>query len=178
MIAPNPSGLCQCGCGEKTRLADRTYMKRGWVKDKPVKYIHGHNGYKSLAKYAINPETQCWEWQRSRQPGSYGLLPLGDTTVYAHRHFFEQKYGLLPEGYQVDHLCRNRACVNPEHMEAVTNSQNSQRGSNAKLTPEDVQTIRKMAGKGILQRPIASQFGIAQTHVSRIVTRRCWANVE
>jgi len=49
-------------------------------------------------------------------------------TIYAHRWYYEIAYGPIPEGSQVDHLCRNRSCVNPLHLEAVSQQENIARG--------------------------------------------------
>lgn len=174
---PNPSGLCMCGCGEKTQLAPKSYTDRGWVRGQPVQYLCGHNNTKSPVQYTVNPLTQCWEWQRVKNSEGYGQLYVDGVKVYAHRYFYEQKYGLLPEGYEVDHLCRNRACANPEHMETVTHAENTQRGSCAKLTPEDILTIRAAVERGAAQKAVASQFNIHSSHVSRIISGQYWGNV-
>lgn len=50
--------------------------------------------------------------------------------------------GAIPEGKHIDHLCRNRRCVNPDHMEAVTLMENTQRGKTAKLTTDLVRLMR------------------------------------
>ena len=69
----------------------------------------------------------CWEWCGCLTKGGYGQFVLG-TRVYAHRYAYKMMVGEIPEGLQVDHLCRNRSCVNPEHMEIVTRKENILRG--------------------------------------------------
>lgn len=71
----------------------------------------------------------CWEWQgKSVQTSGYGQLNYGGTRRLAHRLAYELAVGPVPEGLVLDHLCRNRLCVNPMHLEPVTNRENLRRG--------------------------------------------------
>jgi hypothetical protein len=67
----------------------------------------------------------CWEWQGARNDLGYGQLALaGHKRVYAHRFSYEKFVGPIPAGLQLDHLCRNPPCVNPTHLEPVTQREN------------------------------------------------------
>jgi hypothetical protein len=66
----------------------------------------------------------CWLWRASCFPTGYGHFRLGDRSVYAHRHAYVLLIGPIPEGLEIDHLCRVRACVNPAHLEPVTHREN------------------------------------------------------
>lgn len=68
----------------------------------------------------------CWEWTGSKTRG-YGNIGDGRTLILAHRWSHEHFIGPIPDGYEVDHVCRNRGCVRPEHLEAVTHSENVRR---------------------------------------------------
>lgn len=77
------------------------------------------------------PATPCWQWIAATHHG-YGVLTpselrRGKTSV-AHRIAYMEDVGDIPVGLQIDHLCRNRACVNPEHLEPVTQKVNQHRG--------------------------------------------------
>lgn len=75
-----------------------------------------------------NAPDGCWNWTGARQPNGYGVFGFRDKTARAHRAAWELLRGPIPEGMDLDHLCRNRACVNPAHLEPVTRSVNLRRG--------------------------------------------------
>lgn len=66
----------------------------------------------------------CWEWTGRKLPIGYGTLTIAKRRLYSHRVSYEIHKGQIPEGLHIDHLCRYRACCNPEHLEAVTCREN------------------------------------------------------
>lgn len=70
----------------------------------------------------------CWNWNGYSTRKGYGQFWDGAKVIYAHRYSYEHFLGKIPEGLQVDHLCRNQGCVNPNHLEAVTLTENVRRG--------------------------------------------------
>jgi len=74
-------------------------------------------------------DSGCWEWVAARDTYGYGQYsPVHDKPVGAHRFAYERLIGPIPPPLVTDHLCRNRACVNPEHIQPVTNRENTLRG--------------------------------------------------
>lgn len=96
-----------------------------------------------------SPHGDCWEWTAARHPSGYGKFFIekraGRTVLaYAHRWSHEHYIGPIPDGYEVDHLCRNKWCVNPAHLEAVLPVENKRRvprpitcGKGHEFTPEN-----------------------------------------
>lgn len=74
------------------------------------------------------PNGGCWLWRGTIDKGGYGLFRVGPLGRRAHRIAWELLRGPFPEGLVADHLCRNPPCVNPDHIEPVTNAENLRRG--------------------------------------------------
>ena len=70
----------------------------------------------------------CWNWTACRSPKGYGLFGFAGRLRPAHRLAYEVLVGPIPKGLTIDHLCRNRACIRPSHLEPVTNRENIYRG--------------------------------------------------
>lgn len=80
-----------------------------------------------LNKSHVTP-SGCWQWDQYTDLDGYGTLKHGAGTIRAHRWSYEALIGPIPTGLVIDHLCRNRGCVNPEHLEPVTVRENNVRG--------------------------------------------------
>ena len=81
-----------------------------------------------LEKVVHDAQAGCWVWSGGRIHEGYGVFWLGGKTLRAHRWAYETFVGPIPEGLVLDHLCRRPECVNPEHLEPVTQSVNINRG--------------------------------------------------
>ena len=91
-------------------------------------------------------ENGCWEWVGFVNRGGYAKTwdRRTKTKVYAHRHMYEKYRGAIPEGLQIDHVCRNTKCVNPWHLEVVTCRENLLRGDT--LTAHNASKTRCIHG--------------------------------
>lgn len=86
-----------------------------------------------LSKYGhhvVFDKNGCWCWNGYKMPNGYGVIGTGKREkTYAHRAFYEGFRGPIPQGLAIDHLCRNRLCVNPSHLEPVSTGENFLRGN-------------------------------------------------
>ena len=94
----------------------------------------------------------CWAWTGPTDRGGYGMTTLNMRKKMVHRAVYELLVGPIPEGLHLDHLCRRRECLNPSHLEPVTQAENNRRAGAAKThcihgheyTPEN--TYRRPRG--------------------------------
>lgn len=121
-------------------------------------------------------ETPCWTWQWAKDRHGYGVTWNAEEkrTVRAHRFMYEQEHGHLDLSLDIDHLCRQRDCVNPEHMEPATRAVNAQRGARAVVTPDQVREIRASTDT---YRALAARFGISHGGIWSIKSGQTWRNV-
>jgi hypothetical protein len=172
-------GLCECGCGQRTTIAAETDRRSGRVKGQPVRFIRGHTG--ELRRRADRwreedrgYETPCHVWQMARGSHGYGIEHRDGRTVLAHRRAYIERYGAVPDGLELDHLCAVRECVNPDHLEPVTSAVNVRRGRRASLTMERANEIRRLVAQGWKIADVARAYGIGWSTAQHIVAGRTW----
>jgi hypothetical protein len=105
--------------------------------------------------YLIDELTGCWIWQKAKAQG-YGQTCHHGKVWGAHRWYYTQAKGPIPPGMWIDHLCRVKACVNPEHLEAVTPGENTRRGLNGTLSLEQIAEIETSSATA---KELAARFG-------------------
>jgi hypothetical protein len=154
-----PEVVCDC-CGKKFHRDPRAYCSR----DCYVKSF-GDPIERFWAK-TISGENGCIVWKGSISTSGYGRITLNGKPKQAHRFSFEQANGPIPEGLQIDHVCRNRACVNPDHLRLVTSKQNTLANSNS---PSAINARKSHCPRGHIFTPENTSIPKSNPH------RRCKA---
>lgn len=138
----------------------------------------------------IDRTSSCWNWLGWKTKKGYGELRFEGRTVRAHRLSYELKKGDIPDGLFVLHRCDNPSCVRPDHLFLGTLAENCRdrhrkgrtafgsRNGWSKLTEPEVKSIRKLAATGhLLQKEIASQFGVTSENIGHILSGKTWRHV-
>lgn len=82
----------------------------------------------------IDKSDNCWLWAGAIDKAGYGRMGVGGKVLYTHRLSYEFYVGPIPEGLHIDHICRVRSCLNPDHLEPVTCRENARRGNTGELS--------------------------------------------
>jgi len=177
-----PRGECYCGCGEQIEIATKNDPLRGLIAGKPCYYVRFHHRRSSPVEYVkkdMGYKTPCWIWERAIDKNTgYGCVTDDDREMRsAHVVYYQREHGPIPEGKHLDHLCRVKRCVRPDHLEPVTQQVNVQRGIRAKLDPEAVQRLRDLRVDGYLYRELSELFGIGTATAQNAAKGASWDNV-
>lgn len=193
---PNPSGICMCGCGQPAPIATKTSTYWGKMKGHPQKYIKGHGNGTIPIPWSeemwdvcdMGYETSCWFWLRVKDPLGYGRISQAISlsgSCLAHVESYYRAIGPVPISMELDHLCRNPSCINPDHLEPVPHRINIQRGKTAKLTQAIADEIRQVyaeAGESPRSRKVgkltyaqlAERYNVEKRTIFEIINHRRW----
>ena len=162
--------------------------------------------HRFMGKFHIVDECSCWVWHAAKHRFGYGMFafPNRKTVSTAHRVSWLLFMGEIPDGMHVLHKCDVPACVNPDHLflgshqenmtdkaekgrapsgenhwsrRAPDNVARGERSGHARLTEEDVASIRAGCSSGVTQKEMSRKYSIDPSHVSDIVNRKRWAHV-
>lgn len=157
------SHVCGRRLGHRNRKAAKPAEARFWEK--------------------VEKSDGCWLWTGSRNHRGYGRFRRNGRVESAHRVSWELRFGPIPKGRQICHRCDNPPCVNPSHLFLGSHAENmadrNAKGRHvalnpsAKLSPEDVAAIRQLYATGKhTQAELATQFGVRQPYISRLVREK------
>lgn len=190
--------LCECGCGQFTLISQNTNRRHGSRKGHPLRFVNGHNRRRPLTErfwskvdQAGGPDA-CWPWQGSTHKG-YGQIELNQRPLIASRLSWELTNGPIPDGMYVCHACDNPPCCNPAHLflgEPMVNTVDKvqkgrasggclpgEQNPNAKLTAEQVLTIRQRYTAGEKASALAREYGLGLSTMCRIVKGQAWTHL-
>ena len=100
---------------------------------------------------ALADGTGCWLWTGFVHPSGYGRITVGGRVEQAHRVAYELTNGRIPAGAHIVHKCRRRSCVQPRHLDAVTQRENNKRAGAAHRMPSVCKHGHPMATNGVLR---------------------------
>lgn len=138
----------------------------------------GKDYKKILEERSIKTPDGCWVYASLTSDGR-GSISFKGMTHTAPRAAYEVFKGPVPEGMFIVQTCKNKLCVNPEHLKLGTRSENRLISNvSRKLSEEVVRSIREKSAKGASLGMLADEFGLNASTVSRIVNRKIWSHVE
>lgn len=135
----------------------------------------------------IDRSGDCWPWLGSVDHQGYGRLTVAGRQRRAHHLAWELCHGPVPTNHVIKRTCDNRLCCNPDHLRLVSSSLAAEstgagkirgirrRQRTSRLTPEDVQEIRRRyAVEGLSQSALAREYAVSQPHIGSIVRSEIW----
>lgn len=174
-------GFCRCGCGEAAPIPRWSDKSRGWISGVPLEYCKGHS-VRIMTSVHVDATTQCWIWLKGIRPDGYGQamtrINKKAKLKRAHVLVWEWAYGPVPKGLYLDHLCRTRSCVNPNHLRVVTFVENVRCGLSATINPVIARQIKQLGSTGLSHPVIAQKLQLSKRIVRDVLIGRTWKELD
>lgn len=119
------------------------------------------------SKVMADEETGCWVWVGSRSTSGYGQIWMQGRVQPAHRWLWVHVNGALSTDLYLDHLCCNKPCVNPEHLEPVTPGENTRRGN--------ALAAARRSAEDVTHCPFGHRYSVENTYITPRGARTCRA---
>lgn len=176
---------------EVGREGIRYQMKKNDIKRRDPDEKQGSEEDRFWSKVNKCGEDECWEWTGALSDTGYGVFIFESKLQGAHRVAYQLEYGDI-EGPQVNHVCDNRSCVNPDHLYNGTQRENiedaversdldnyhhicGEKHPQAKLTVNDVNEIKSMLKEGKSQMSVADEFSVSHSTINEIANDKRWS---
>jgi hypothetical protein len=175
-----PFGTCFCKCLKVMGIPASNIPSRGYFVGVPHRYAAGHRRRKNPVRMIVEDrgyKTPCHIWQWAHHKAGYGVMRDNGRVRPAHCIEYEKVHGPIPKKMYIDHLCRVPACINPDHLEMVTNAENVRRGLRASVTREDVFRLFELRKMGMKWKAIASELGMTYDNARAIACGLRWGDV-
>lgn len=164
----NSDNICSVDDCGRTAFNDRGWCQahyKRWQKygdidaDRPVRFQK--RGDTEACFWAKVQKTEsCWNWTGSTSTVGYGQLRVAGRILWAHRMSYERVNGPIPAGMQIDHICHNRLCVNPDHLRVATKKQNME-------NPAGLRSHNKSGVRGVSWMPRLNKWRATVVHNRR-----------
>lgn len=139
---------------------------------------NGHyTGQTTKPLVEVGSATDCWQWLGGyNKKTGYGKKQLSGRTLLAHRWIWETLFGPIPVDMVVNHKCGNKKCINPTHLEIVSQAENCRHGKGTKLTKFQAKVIKRLKPYkrvGITHR-LAHRYNVSTQLIHDIWNGRAW----
>jgi hypothetical protein len=181
--SPNPSGICQCGCGKPTNRAVATDLSKNRVKGEFQCFRVGHRTRRDTLEERfwskVRKGPRCWEWLATIDAGGYGRIAGRDGRKLegAHRVSYELNVGPIPDGMEVCHTCDKPDCTRPDHLWLGTHGDNmhdmwrKERNPIIRLTRGHELEVKELVSEGWGKQWIADAYGVSLSTVNYLKKR-------